>query len=182
MRLRTLVLVPVLVVAAGCGGGGASPPRTTTSSPPGRTAFQQYLRSMRTREQRFSSLSDRVAAAVANVDTQQPGPTWKQAARKLDSVSQGFNALASDIAEVRAPVKLRPQHARLAEAVNAFGQYVYGLETALETGIPTVLQAAATADTSTIKTVRSNWIRAVNAYARRLGMPPPYWLQPAPSA
>jgi hypothetical protein len=171
MRTRALVLVAVLA-AGGCGGGTA-PVRTTTSAPPGRSAFQRYLNSMRPREQRFASLSGRVAAAVANVD---------EAAKKLDAVSQGFGDLAGQIAAVRAPVALRQQHARLAEAVNAFSQYVYGIETALQTGIPNVLVAAATADSSGIRTVRSKWVEAVNTYARRLGLPPPYWLQPSPAA
>ena len=180
-RRRALALLPLLAVAAGCGGGSTAPPATTAGPPPRRAVLQRYLDAMGPRQERFRSLSERVVAAITDVDEAKPGPTWTTAAAKLDPVVRGFGDLAGAVASVQPPKPLADVHERYAEAVSSFSTYVYAVENALRAKVPNLLAIAANQDLTAVKQARTDWLAAVERYAQRIGVTPPEWLIPSPA-
>lgn len=168
------------LLAAGCGGGGAKP-AGKPASPDAAALLRGYLVSMRPQEQRFASLSRRLVSVLEGVNTGKPDATWAARGRRLAATSGDFGSLALEIGKVKAPVPLRHVHEQLAEAVDALGTFVFQIQTALQSGIPSLLSSATAADTSRIGKARSDWAVSVERDATRLGVPIPAWLVPSPA-
>ncbi len=172
-RLSLLVLVALL--AAGCGSSGGTAGKSTTGLSES-ARLVEYLSLIEPRQKQLDNMRADVLAAVDGVHVRTPDRSWDRAAARLSKVTAGLDRLAIAVLDVKAPTRLKSAHQDLAESIAVIESYVYDVENALGTRIPTALAAAVTEDSTRLAVLRGTWEAAVTDYARRLGVTLPAWL------